>query len=177
MRKTLLGLIMVILLCLVGCRSHKEIATETDPREEETAIAPVVKKICFTATFDCEVENINVSGLLRMQEDSIIWVCVNKFIELGRGTLTPDSVHVYAKILNRYFSGNYQNVEKKTGYKTDFKSLQDIFLDAYRTGRKHITIPIASKQINTTVTIDIKKLERASNLSYPMSIPKSAKLW
>lgn len=174
--KKQLFIAIAVLLAVAGCRTQKPITPPTPPPDEQEEPV-VVKKLSLSATFDCTAENIKVSGLLRMKEDSIIWVCANKIIELGRGTLTPDSATVYVKLLNKYYKGTYSNIQKLTGYKTDFPTIQKLFIDAYKQNKKRIVLPIKSKQFNGTVTIDIKKIEQQEELTFPLSIPKKAKKW
>ena len=83
---------------------------------------------CLTANFECLYDGVTVNGQVRLKRDSVLWLSASKFVELGRALFTEDSVFVYAKVMNRYFSGTYSDLEAATGIITDFFTLQSIFI-------------------------------------------------
>lgn len=119
----------LVAVTLVGCRSTK---TAAEREKQPAAVEPktTTVELCetLTANFQCEVEDITISGQVRMRRDSVLWLSANKFIELGRAKFTPDSVFVYAKVMNRYFEGTYADLQKVLGVATDYATLQALFM-------------------------------------------------
>ena len=180
MKRTLLILFTAMVMIFASCRTQKPIvATEPvhQPEAEPEVITPVQPpKLCVAATFDCSFDGIKASGLLRMKEDSVIWISVSKFIELGRMSLTPEEAVGYLKLQNRYFKGSYDVIAKRTGYKTDFATLQGLILEALASDDKKLVVPINTKQLKGTLKVTFKKVEREETLSYPINIPSNAKV-
>ena len=121
---------MSLLVGLAGCRSTRQTATtQPTPAADKTPKTTVVERCnILTANFQATVDDIAISGQVRLRRDSVLWLSANKFIELGRAKFTPDSVFVYAKVMNRYFAGTYAEMEKELGFTTDFATLQALFL-------------------------------------------------
>ncbi len=130
---------VLLLVSLAGCRNTSKLAQKQNGRQPTAQAATVTIEHCdiLTANFKCDVDGVAVSGQVRLRRDSVLWLSANKVIELGRAKFTPDSVFVYAKVLNRYFSGTYHDLQKKTGVETDFATLQTIFIGENETVRRN----------------------------------------
>ena len=132
--KTNIALALLLLVCITGCRNTSKLVQQKPAVSNEPLATdkpqPVAIEQCdiLSANFQCTVDDITVSGQLRLRRDSVLWLSANKFIELGRAKFTPDSVFVYAKVLNRYFEGTYSDLRDKTGVATDFATLQALFI-------------------------------------------------
>lgn len=165
MKKGTLILIGIAFALVLGaCRSTRQ------------ATAPVssTEPCCFAAAFQCKAHNMTFSGMLRMQEDSIIWVSVSKVIELARATLTPEKAVVYIKPSQQYFDGDYKSLRVTAGYDIDYYDLQRQLTDAYRKKKKEIDLVVRSRQGNETYHIVLKKYAAANHQTYPIKIPKRA---
>ena len=173
MKKTCLIILSLGLLLMTGCRSTKP-ATEKST-QAGTSSRPSQTEY-YEGTFDASYQGIKVSGLVRMEKDKIIWVSLSKFIEMGRATATPDSVHVYVKLLGSYFHGTYADVEKKTGVKTDFATLQEILFKKAELLNKESQICLPRYKSQICGGVKLSKFKRSSTaLTFPMNIPSSAK--
>lgn len=173
MKKTCLILVTLNLLLLAGCRSPKP---ATEKPTNTTNQVQTSKTEYYEGTFDGSYQGIKVSGLVRMEKDKMIWVSLSKFIEMGRATATPDSVHVYIKLLGSYFHGTYADVEKKTGVKTDFASLQKLLFKKAETLNQTSQACLPHYKSQICVDVRFTKFKRSTSpLTFPMNIPSSAK--
>lgn len=135
--------ILLAILCLAGCRSHKElsrkdngntgrdtvpVATTDAPRPERLDTLANANYSTLQANFRCSVQNIAVNGQLRMAKDSIIWGSINKVIELGRMRLTPDRAQAYAKMMGLKYDFSYSKIQQQWGIDIDFATLQALIV-------------------------------------------------
>ena len=109
---------------LVGCWSTRQTAT-TAPAGV-VAEPEVPQRQLTVTTFTATVNGISASGQLRVAEDSVIWVSVNKLVELGRGLATKDSVWLIAPITNGEFAGSYDDLSRLTRRQISYDDLQAI---------------------------------------------------
>lgn len=141
-KKTTLTIVLALLtgLCCLttGCRSKKALSRGDvlSPSEQETESGATVSKPkvvdtlqavqChyYTANFSCTVHDINVTGQIRIVNDSAIWVSVNKIIEVGRGLLTPARVRGYIKLANRFIDCGWGDVQRRWGVEIDYATAQ-----------------------------------------------------
>ena len=100
----------------------------TAATQQQSSLTPPECCDILTANFQCTLDDISLTGQVRLRRDSVLWLCANKFVELGRAKLTPDSVFLYAKVMNRYFAGTYDDLQKTVGVTTDFATMQALFL-------------------------------------------------
>ena len=138
--KRYIFILMLVCLGVAGCRSHKELKRDdgNNVSRDTTAAATAPSKPhaerldtimnaqyrSITANFNCTVQGINVNGQLRMAKDSIIWVSVNKLLELGRAQLTPTKAQAYAKLIGKKYDLSYNDIQKNWGIDVDFVTLQ-----------------------------------------------------
>ena len=119
-------LLMVMLLALlaVGCRSTRQAATTTAPA---TVAAPAAPQRQLTViTFSAIVNGFSASGQMRVAEDSVLWVSVNKLVELGRAMATQDSVWVTVNFGDRHFAGTYDDLQRLTKRYITFDDLMAV---------------------------------------------------
>lgn len=116
-------------LLLTGCRATKKVtpspAPVADPVVEEAPVA-TPKRTYTVMQFTGEVEGISVAGQLRMAEDSVMWLSVNKIIEVGRAMATPDSLWLRVPLMNRNDAMDYADLKRITGKTVTFDELQQI---------------------------------------------------
>lgn len=173
MRKYLTILILFGLVAATGCRSAKEAAKKERQDPETSASAPTrpISRNYSTTNLTCEIKGSVINGQLRMLQDSIIWATANKFIELGRAKLTPDSVVIYLKVANRCFRGDYQDLFKRIGIRTSFAEIQEM-----------ITAEDADNQINAMVRrmnigaqVHLQGWAPVPSTTFPLVIPATVK--
>ncbi len=169
-RRLLLWLVAAIVLSMLAtsCRSMRKPSTN-EPREgneQPAATLPEPQKpkrelsvMNFTATID----GMNVNGQVRMAADSVMWVSVSKFIELGRAKATVDSVWINVPLMNRQFAGTYDEVSRRAGRTVTFEWLQHI-----------ATAPDAEKQaaalarqLGIDAEIKITRRQSVETLTFP----------
>ena len=97
--------------------------TNADKKEAVDAVTDL-KFNTLTMSFTCSVEGMNVSGQIRMLNDSIIWVCCSKIIEVGRALITPTRVQAYSRLLGKSIDAGYPALRSRWGIDVDFKTLQ-----------------------------------------------------
>ena len=62
------------------------------PATENLDYIAVTDYASYRANFSCSVQGITVNGQIRMAKDSVVWLSINKIVELGRAKLTPNRV-------------------------------------------------------------------------------------
>ncbi len=175
--QTTLTLATAAVLVLAGCRSHREAtrpplppptdSVEATVQEAEPPAAPP----CRIARIYATVQGTRVDGQLRMQPDSVIWVCATKVIELGRAMCTPDSVVVYAKVAGRCFRGSYLDVYRRFGWRTDFATLQRMVTDP----QAEKELAAIARRFNIEASVHIDDWKEVEKTTFPMAIPKQIK--
>lgn len=124
-------LLLIPLVLLAGCRSlHKATATAVQD-STTTVVAPepapmVQKRELTTMNFTATVDGVSVNGQVRQAADSVIWVTVSKFLELGRAKATMDSLWVNVPLAGRRFAGTYAEASRVAKQEVSFDRLQNI---------------------------------------------------
>ena len=136
----------MVIATLAGCHSHRHLHrgdNGTEPRTDSAAVSDgqggeaVVKPrqerldtirnanyTTYSANFSCTVQGVSVSGQIRMDRDSVVWVSVSKIIELGRAKATPTRVQAYAKLVGKSYDLGYGDIRQLWGIDIDFGTLQ-----------------------------------------------------
>lgn len=169
MRLRLTPLLCIAALLAGGCRSTRDSAStaETTAPAGATATAPDATPTptprYTVINFNATVEGISANGQLRMAPDSVIWVSVNKLVELGRAMATHDSVWVNAPLFDRRFAGTYADLRKATGHNVTFEKLQAIATsdDAER------RIAELAAQLGFGATVSITERRTTESLRFP----------
>ncbi len=92
---------------------------------ESSSVAP---RTYTVMNFTGEVEGISVSGQLRLAEDSVLWLSVNKYIEVARGLATPDSLWLRAPLLGIDDATDYPALRQRLHRRISFSDLQTLVL-------------------------------------------------
>lgn len=123
------------MLLMVSCRSRKETVMPTDDLLTEALLEKVQDAELpwqwFSAKLDIKAENVpNLSGQIRMQRDSVIWISVTALLgmEAARVMVTPDSVSVINKLENAYSKTSFEALCARFGMDLRFAELQDALL-------------------------------------------------
>lgn len=218
MRHKILFLILAATLLAAGCRSHRQMASSpepdttqvTPPRIADTIATPAVdttatskpaqpdnrnkwtKRQTFSGSFTCKVNGMNVNGIARIQYDSVIWLCVNKFVELGRVRITHDSVVLYLRYSNQHLRCTMKELTQRFHIDADFWTLQGALLgwpieskhiqcmpsQYYTVGNlmfaKELNINITHPRMRQSLLLKYSNIELDKPLSLPLSIPRSA---
>ena len=151
--------IVAVALLAVGCRSTRQAATA--PVEVAAPAAP--QRQLTVITFTAIVEGVSASGQMRVAEDSVMWISVNKLIELGRAMATPDSVWVTTTFGDHNFAGSYDDLQRLTKRRITFDEMQAMAL-ADDAGEQ-ISQLAASLGFNATVYVTGRRT--VNRLSFP----------
>ena len=151
--------IVAVALLAVGCRSTRQAATA--PVEVAAPAAP--QRQLSVITFTAIVEGISASGQMRVAEDSVLWVSVNKLIELGRAKATKDSVWVTTTFGDHHFAGSYDDLQRLTKRRITFDEMQAMAMA--EDGGEQISRLAASLGFNATVYITGRR--KVDRLTFP----------
>ena len=151
--------IVAVALLAVGCRSTRQAATA--PVEVAAPAAP--QRQLSVITFTAIVEGISASGQMRVAEDSVLWVSVNKLIELGRAKATKDSVWVTTTFGDHHFAGSYDDLQRLTKRRITFDEMQAMAMAD--DGGEQISRLAASLGFNATVYITGRR--KVDRLTFP----------
>ena len=124
--KTLAKTAPLLLAALLVAACHSTKPAVKPPAEAETPVETPRPRLYTVIPFTAEVEGMNVSGQLRMAEDSAMWVTVSKFIEVGRAMATPDSLFLHAPVLGREEALDYGALRRRTGVDITFAQMQQM---------------------------------------------------
>lgn len=124
----------------VACRSHRHVVTppvtdSTPVAQQDSATVKPTATVrldtirdasfnTYCANYSCTVDGVNVNGQIRIEHDSIIWISINKIIEVGRIMLTPTHVKAYVRIANKYYDGDYATLSRRFGIDIDYYTLE-----------------------------------------------------
>lgn len=181
MKRTLLPILLTLLLVTAGCHTQRKAAEATKPEVATTEVSPDTPPIIppyvvptpqyRSANFTCSTQGMTANGQLRVQEDSVIWACATKIVELGRARLTPDSVVVYAKVMNKCFRGTYADIYRRFHYRTNFDELYKIIIadDADK------QIAELLKNLKVDASVHVGPWKKVDALTFPMPIPNNVK--
>jgi hypothetical protein len=137
------ALALAACIALTGCRSGKELrrapdaVAQRDTSEAKPPVAPRAPRLdtitstdfaTLTANFRCSVDGVTVNGQLRMASDSIIWVSINKIVELGRARITPTRAQAYTKLMGMNYDLTYSDLRQRWGIDIDFATLQALLM-------------------------------------------------
>lgn len=100
---------------------------------------------------------------MRVAEDSVLWVSVNKLIELGRAMATPDSVWVTTAFGDHSFAGSYADLQRLTKRRITFDEMQAMAM-ADDAGEQ-ISQLAASLGFNATVYVTGRR--KVDKLAFP----------
>ena len=165
-----IALILLGVVLLTGCRATKKVtpspAPVAEPVVEETPVA-TPKRTYTVMQFTGEVEGISVAGQLRMAEDSVMWLSVNKIIEVGRAMATPDSLWLRVPLMNRNDAMDYAGLKRITGKTVTFDELQQIATAPDAEERiRHLA---ASLGFSADITITARRT--VERLTFPFAKP------
>lgn len=194
------ALALALLSLLASCKPQPEQKVETVPEVVKPVTQYYEKNLdslsdfqTFSASFSCEIQGISANGLLRIDRDSIIWLTLNKIVELGRLKATPDSLLAYLKITNQYVRLSFPEMKSQMGVDMDFATLQSVLLgqgsmksqllveyDDFDSisGQeipRSLDITFNDKRFYQTARVKYGKINVDIPQSYPFYIPKNAK--
>lgn len=186
-------------LLFCGCRVTQETVVETVPEvaKPQRLYYDHVNDTSdfftsFAGNFSCEVQGMNANGIVRIERDSILWVSVNKIVELGRVKATKDSIWGYVKVTNQYVRYSYEDLQKLFKIDVDFATLQSVLTGKGSQKRqimvdyddfdsigdeefaKKMEITLNDKRYYTVLQLRYNRIDLNMPQSYPFYIPKNA---
>lgn len=163
---------IVAAVTLAGCRSGREVTSTPTPVTDTTVTdtprtTPQPTRTYTVMNFTAEVEGVSVSGQLRIAQDSAMWMSVQKFIEVGRGLATTDSLFLRSAFLGHDDAIDYPALRRRIGRKVTFADLQQAALADDAEER----IARLANQLGINATIRITRRQQVSHLSMPYDKP------
>ena len=117
----------------------------------------------FTATYTANKKKTNVSGNLRIEYDSIIWISITPAlgIEAVRFMLTPDSIKYLNRLNNTYLQQDFSFINQLLNKTLDFDMAQSFLIgndfSLYESNSFKASIENQQYKLNT---VDRRKLRR-----------------
>lgn len=170
--KIRLYILIAATLLASGCRPAKEIVSTPVPTSQPPTVVNCPSPYA-SVTFSCTAEGITANGLLRMQCDSVIWVSVSKFIELGRIKMTADSVAIYLKPYNSYYHNTYSHLKAMSGIDVDFYGMQRSLWENPTAAAQQIAQ--WGRLLKSNIKVNLGQLRPSDSLAFPMPKPANAK--
>ena len=155
----MLALAATVLL-LGGCRSMRQGTTTVPP---DDGMVPSAQREYSVANFSATVEGMTASGQLRLAADSVVWVSVNKVVELGRAVATVDSVWASAPMAGIHFAGTYDELSRLAGRTVTFAELQEIASADNAEER----IAALAREMGFEAAVKIRSRRRVEQLAFP----------
>ncbi|MEO0899749.1 MAG: DUF4292 domain-containing protein [Bacteroidota bacterium] len=111
-----------------------------------------------------EFQNLSVSYKIYMEKDKAIMIRINKFIEVARVLIRPDSVFVLDKINKEYHLMSADGLSEFAGFPLDFQLVEDMMLGNFNPGGNLPTI----KDISGNPAFLLSKF-RSADLTYQIN--------
>ena len=117
----------------------------------------------FNLTYEVDRKKTNVSGNLRIDYDSIIWISITPAlgIEAVRFTLTPDSIKYLNRMSNTYFLHDFAYINQLLNKTLDYDMAQSFLIgndfSLYESNSFKATVENQQYKLSTT---DRRKLRR-----------------
>lgn len=161
------ALLALLTLSLGACHTTKPSVRTQPPDADKPTEQPVPKREYTVVQFEAAVEGMLVNGQLRMAEDSVIWISVNKYIEVGRALATTDSLFLHAPLLNREEATDYESLQRRTGIKTTLADLQQMVVDPDAESR----MADIARRLGSDAKIHIVSIRKVDQLTFPYTKP------
>lgn len=168
---------------MTGCRTHRHIASGGDVRTDTVVVQPTPPRQTprldtirnthfntYSANFSCTIDGVTVNGQIRIRHDSIIWISLNKVIELGRIIATPSGVEGYVKVMGRYYKGDYAAISKRWGVDIDYATLEALIVGNCVPGCKKSSEP---RQNGDTITLWYNQTSGATGKQRQVTLTKN----
>lgn len=197
--KTNMLAIGLCVLVACGCKMTRETTVETVPEvaKPQRQYYDHVDDTSdfytsFAGNFSCEVQGMNANGVVRIQRDSVLWVSVNKIVELGRAKATRDSVFGYIRLTNQYVRYSYGDLLRLFNIDIDYQTLQSVLTGRGSQKRqlmveyddfdsigdeefaRKMEVTLNDKRYYTTLQLKYNRIDLNQPQSYPFYIPKGA---
>lgn len=190
---------LLFILLLWGCKVTQQTTVEAIPEVEKPQHQYFDHVndtndffTTFSGNFNCEVQGMNANGIVRIQRDSLLWISVNKLVELGRVKATRDSVFGYLKVTNQYAKYSYEDLKRLFNIDVDFATLQNVLTGRGSNKRqimveyddfdsigdeefaKRMELTINDKRYYAVLQLKYNRIDLNLPQSYPFYIPKTA---
>lgn len=168
MKARTLTLLLLAALAFGACHSSRRTAVAPLP-DTTDATQPLPPHRTYTVVpFTAEVDGMAVSGQLRMAEDSVMWLSVNKFIEVARALATADSLFLHAPMLGYDGAMDYPTLQRHTGVKTSLREMQQMALAPDAEQR----IAELAAKLGFNAKVQIGQRRQVQQLNFPYAKPQ-----
>jgi len=143
-------------------------------KEHESKFSSLSAK--FTATYYRDRKKTNLSGLLRIKHDSIIWISITPMlgIEMARFVLTPDSIKYLNRINSTFMIRDFKYINHLLNKTLDFDMAQAFLtgndFSLYDTTMFRASVEKQEYKLSTTNRRKLKRFVRRSEeeISIPL---------
>ncbi len=140
-------LLIIAVLTLVGCRSHKNIFKSADP-------ACVTAKMKYKIAADRD--KMSLSGSMKMKKNEVIrlQIVALGIMEVARLELTPDYILFMDRMNKRYSKAQYDDVTMLSDGKISFKKVQKMVYEALKKDEKTFSFKSERHKFALDVTVE-----------------------
>lgn len=180
-----LGVLFLVLIGLVGCTGSRKAVREPLKEEGAQYLTRKLKEhelhfqqfsAKFNATYQVDRKKTTVSGNLRIERDSIIWISITPAlgIEAVRFMLTPDSIKLINRLSNSYFSKDFIYINQLLNKTLDYDMAQSFLIgndfSLYDSNSFKASVDNQQYKLNTTDRRKIRRYVRRSedDISIPI---------
>ncbi|MEI6059345.1 MAG: DUF4292 domain-containing protein [Bacteroidota bacterium] len=136
---TRLSILFLIIAGLLSCSASRKAVREPIKEQGAEYLMGKLKEhevqfhqfsAKFSATYQVDRKKTTVSGYLRIQHDSIIWISITPAlgIEAVRFMLTPDSIKFINRLSNTYFLHDFAYINQLLNKSLDYDMAQSFLL-------------------------------------------------
>lgn len=160
-------LLFLLPLFLIGCHAGRKVTKVPEPPEPPVVDEVPTPRTYTVLNFEGTVEGYGVKGQMRVAQDSVMWVSVNKILEMGRAMCTSDSLWLHAPLLGQDMALDYPALKKMTGTDITYDKIQEMALapDADE------QIARLAQQLGFHATVHITQRREVESLSFPFTKP------
>lgn len=171
-------LVFVVIIILIACNPIRKTLREPIKEKGADFLIDNMKKneikysfitLKFSATVKNKNKNTNISGLIRIKKDSVIWISVTPVlgIEAVRILITQDSIKAVNRLEKYYIISNFSKLNKFFDTSFDFDMLQSLItgndLEYYDNDKFKARVDEGVYKLSTVNRQKIKRYVRQSN--------------
>ena len=161
-------IVLLAAILLAGCHCSRRTAQRPAPAEPDKAAVTAPQHRVYTVVmFTGEAEGLSVAGQLRVAQDSVMWLSINKIFEVGRALATQDSLFLRAPLLGYDIVATYPDLRQRLKRDVSYADLQAIALSE----NAEEQIAALALQLGFDVKVHITERRSVEHLTFPYPKP------
>lgn len=168
------GLILLTLtvffftLLMTGCHGSRRTAQRPIPATSAEETSTILQHRTYTViAFTGEAGGLSVAGQLRVAQDSVMWLSVNKIFEVGRAMATQDSLFLRAPLLGYDIVTTYPDLHQRLKRDINYTDLQTVALS----DNAEEQIAALAMQLGFDIKVHITERRQVDHLNFPYPKP------